>query len=102
MVDHLVTGSDLIMVGLGGDARTELVANVVAAVPDRHGPSARRGRAVGAGAVEGGGVVDDDVARLNDETYEAGVVNVDGGDRCSLGAGEGFVGHEPVWAVNEA
>ncbi len=102
MVDHRVTGSNLIMVGLGGDAGTEPVVDVVAAVTDRHGPSTRRGRAVGAGAVEGGSVVDDDVARLNDETYEAGVVNVDGGDRCAFGAGERFIGYEPVWAVDEA
>ena len=100
MVDHRVAGVDLGMVRLGRGPGPDLVSDAVAAVPDRDGPTSPGSRPVGSCAVEGGGVVDHEIAGHSVEANEARVVGMDDGDRLATGTREGLIIHEPVGTVN--
>ena len=88
MVDHHVSARNLGVVGFGRSAGTDLVANPITAVADRDGTTTARQRPVGTCSVEGGRMVDDDVAGNNFEPDQVRVVVVGANrrDRFALGA----------------
>ena len=100
MVNHRVARPDLGVVRLGRGPGPDLVSDAVAAVPDRDGPASPGGRPVGSCAVEGGGVVDHQIAGHSVEANEARVVGTDDGDWLTTGTREGLIVHEPVGAVD--
>ena len=100
MVNHRVTRADLGVVRLGGGPGPDLVSDAVAAVSDRDGPAPAGGRPGGSCAVEGGGVVDHQIAGHSVEANEARVVGTDDGDWLTTGTREGLIVHEPVGAVD--